>query len=100
MEYFKSTRGVDKIAFEGFVYTKQKDLAAGVDSFECELRRQTKKRQGGCKVKIKVEDGALVVRLSEHSHAPNQSNFQVQELRNQMKRKATETLETPLQILT
>jgi hypothetical protein len=34
-----SEKGQEKLLLEGFVYVKQKNLAKGVVSFECEKRR-------------------------------------------------------------
>ena len=39
MEKVESIRGKQKIMHNGYVYVKQKDLAAGVISYECEKRR-------------------------------------------------------------
>ena len=51
MEYIKSERGKDKLVYEGYTYVKQKDLANGVVSFECEGRRN----EAACKAKVKVD---------------------------------------------
>ena len=49
MEYVKSEKGKEKLLFEGFVYVKQKNLAKGVVSFECEKCWYST----ACKAKVK-----------------------------------------------
>ena len=69
MEYIKSVRGGDKLVYEGHIYVKQKDLANGVVSFECEERRN----KSACKVKVKVDSRkrTVVGRINDHTHAPD-----------------------------
>lgn len=94
MEFFKSERGADKLAFEGYTYVKQKDLANFVISYECVNRRNHH-----CKAKLKIRNGELLGRTNEHTHMPNQAIVDVGKARSTMKRKAETTEETSQQIL-
>ena len=40
MDTVTSTRGKNKLIHDGYIYVKQKDLANGVVSYECELRKK------------------------------------------------------------
>ncbi|XP_041367839.1 uncharacterized protein LOC121382324 isoform X1 [Gigantopelta aegis] len=62
MDNLKSTKGKTKIVHEGYIYVKQKNLANGVISYECELRKNGKHASGQCKAKIK--EGAVPDRSS------------------------------------
>ena len=56
MKYVKSEKGKEKFLFEGFVYVKQKNLAKGVVSFECEEHRYST----ALKAKVKVFGNQVV----------------------------------------
>lgn len=96
MEFQKSERWNEKLSFEGFVCVKQKQLANGVVSFECEKRRNKTE----CKAKLKIRGQELVGRLNEHSHGPDPTRQEVLKAVQRMKRQAEETEETPQQIIT
>ena len=64
MELITSTKGGSKLVYEGFVYLKQKTLANGVVSYECEMRRNGKQ----CKAKSKVKGGEVIRKTNEHTH--------------------------------
>ena len=70
MEFIQSERGAPKILFEGHVYVKQKVLANGKISYECEKRRAEGQDQGQCKAKIQVLGNQVVGQTNEHTHAP------------------------------
>ena len=55
---------------DGYVYVKQNDLANGVVSSECELRKKGKHNSGQCKDQVKVLNGAIIANTTEHTHAP------------------------------
>ena len=57
-----------KIMHNGYIYVKQKDLAAGVISYECEKRRGNVNGVSECKAKIKVKNDVVVGSLHEHTH--------------------------------
>ena len=95
MEFIKSNKGGIKIAFEGYVYSKLKELANEVISYECELRRST----SYCKAKIKVKDNELVGKVNEHTHGPDVTRVENLKALQEMKNRARDTQETPQQII-
>ena len=70
MDNLKSTKSKTKIVHEGYIYVKQKNLANGVISYECELRKNGKHNSGQCKAKTKVLCWDIVGYVNEHTHAP------------------------------
>ena len=99
MEKVESIRGKQKIMHNGYVYVKQKDLAAGVISYECEKRRGHVNGVSECKAKIKVKNDVVVGSLHEHTHAPDSARCEVLQVRQNITKRAVETEETPQQIL-
>ncbi|XP_077297538.1 uncharacterized protein LOC143919197 [Arctopsyche grandis] len=95
MEFVKSKKGKEKVIFEGYVYVKQKKLAHGVVSFECEKRRNKLE----CKAKIKLRGVNLVGRLNNHSHGPDPARREILKVLQEMKKSAEETEEAPQQII-
>ena len=89
MEYVKSEKGKEKLLFEGFVYEKQKNLANGVVSFECEKRPYS----NACKVKVKVFGNQVVGRLHERTHGPDSTRREVIGAVQEMKTCAEDTEE-------
>ena len=75
---------------------KQKNLAKGVVSFECEKRRYST----ACKAKVKVFGNQVVGRLHEHTHGPDPTRSEVIRAVQEMKTRAEDTEETPQQIIT
>ena len=95
-----TVRGKTKIAINGYVYVKQKDLADNVTSFECEKRRGSGKGLSICKAKVKIAaDMSVVGYVNEHSHASDNTHVKVLQVRAQIKRRAEETQETAQQIM-
>ena len=76
------------------MYVYQKDLANGVESWECEQRRKNT-----CKAKVKMQYDRIVGRVNEHSHAPNRTKVEVTKVRADMKRRAETTVDAPQRIL-
>ena len=97
MEFIKSSRGKDRLVLDGYLYVKQKDLANGVVSFECEERRN----KASCKAKVKVhmQQSEVVGRLHSHTHAPSQAKIIAEKTVQKVKKRAIETEETPQVIL-
>jgi len=94
-----STRGKNKFIHNGYIYVKQKNLAKGVVSYECELRKRGKNNSGQCKAKLKVLNGAVIDSVNEHTHAPVIGRGEALQVRASLKRRAVETMEAPQQIL-
>ena len=59
MEWIINSRGKNKVAYEGYIYTHQKQLANDVESYECERRRHD-----SCKCKVKVLGNRITHNLS------------------------------------
>ena len=95
MEWITSNKGKPKLAYEGHIYVKQKELKDGAVSYECEKRRRSQ-----CKAKLKVKDGVMLSSLHEHTHAPAVGHAESIVVKQHMKRRAEETEESPQQIIT
>ena len=63
MELTSTTQSRNKLLYLGYAYVKNKDLANGWVSFECERRRNYE----GCTGRIKA-NGQLVVVVTNHTH--------------------------------
>ena len=96
MEFITSTRGGSKLIFEGYVYVKQKDLANGAISYECELRRNELQ----CKPKLHVIGNNITSRINEHTHAPNTGRTDATKIKSVLKQRALDTDESAQQIIT
>ena len=97
MDFIRSSRGKDRLVHDGYIYVKQKDLANGVVSFECEERRN----KAVCKAKLKVhiERNEVVGRLHNHTHAPSKAKIEAARTIQRVNMRAIDTEETPQQIL-
>ena len=94
MEYTSTTHGRQMIIERNFLYVFQKELADGVQSWECQLRRKQQ-----CKARIKVLNNEVIERVNEHQHAPNSTKVQSTKIRVSMKRRAETTIDPPQRIL-
>ena len=94
MEVITSTKGKKQLAYEGYIYVFQKKLATGIDSYECQRRRNY-----GCNARIKILDDSIVDANNDHTHAPAMNHVEVQKLLHGIKRKEIESQETPQQII-
>src|SRR5215470_1456834 len=95
-----TTRGKNKILLNGYLYVKQKDLANNLVSYECELRRGSGRGNSQCKAKVKLNaDLTVVGYVNEHTHGPNEGRGEMLLVRERMKRRATDSEETPQQII-
>ena len=96
MEFIASNRGGKKLIYQGYVYVKQKNLAGRVEAYECEMRRNLKQ----CKAKIRIIGNDVVGMSNEHTHAPDTGRPEALRVREAIKHRAIETVETPQQIIT
>lgn len=73
VEFLESERGHRKVALDGFIYVKQKELLGGVVSYECDRRRKRKgvESELQCRAKIKILNNILIGRLHDHTHPPD-----------------------------
>ena len=76
------------ITNDGYAYVKNKDLAGGWESFECERRRN----YDSCKGKIKVNGNQVIVTMPHH-HAPAPARNEVLKIKAAIKRRAETTLD-------
>ena len=76
------------ITNDGYAYVKNKDLAGGWESFECERRRN----YDSCKGKIMINGNQVIVSMPHH-HAPNPARNEVLKIKAAIKRRAETTLD-------
>ena len=95
MKFISSNKGGMKIAFEGYVCVKQKELVNKVLSYECELRRS----KSQCKAKINVKDNEVVCKVNEHTHGPDMIRIENIKTLQDMKSRGRDTQDTPQQII-
>ena len=96
MEFITSTRGGRKLVYQGFICVKQKNHSQGVESYECEMRRNLKQ----CKARIRVSGDQVVDQSGEHTHAPDIGRPEALNARQSIKRRAIDTAATAQQVLT
>lgn len=89
MEFVNSNKGKPQLILDGYIYSKQKDLANNVICWECVERRNEK----SCKAKIKTLDNEIVDRLHNHTHPPCPERIQVNALRKSIKDRAKRSTE-------
>ena len=94
MENIHTTQGRRKIFYEGLFYVRQKYLAGGWISYECERRRLN----STCKGKIKV-NGDNVAVSRQHTHPPDPIRREVLRIRDNFRMRAQNTQEVPRQVL-
>ena len=94
MEFIESERGQPKLSYQSFIYVKQKNLANGVVSWECEKRRHNR-----CNAKVKVRSEEVVSHVNTHSHAADPARKETLQIKTAIKRRAIETDETAQQII-
>ena len=99
MHKVDSIRGKQKIMYNGYVYVKQKSLANGAISYECEKRRGSGAGLSECKAQVKVKDEAVIGSLHDHTHAPDSARCEVLTVRDNITKRALETEEAQQQIL-
>ena len=93
MELSKTTHNKNKILDQGYAYVKNKDLANGWKSYECERRRV----QEGCTGSIKI-NGVQVEIVKALTHAPNPSRNESIKTVSAMKHRAQTTVEATQEI--
>ena len=95
MEFTTTERESRKLIKDGYMYVFKKRLANDNSTWKCELRRN-----GECQAYIKLdvfED--FIEQRNDHSHSPSQTKCNIRKTRVNLKRKATETMDTTRQIL-
>ena len=79
----KSTRGGNKMIDGGFIYGQQR-IVGEVIHWQCE-------RRGVCKARVHTKGMEIIKRANEHLHEPDEQAVTCQEVKIDMKRKASET---------
>ena len=94
-----TNRGSVKIAFEGYLYNKNKCLKEGWVSYECEYRPKKRLRDTDCKARIKVRENDVIKNDVEHTHAPDPAKIEALKTKMSLIQRAANTQETSQQIL-
>ena len=96
MEFLLTNRGSRQVAYEGYLYHKNKTLASGITYWECVQRRDG----DGCKGRIVISDDDTLLRVAiEHSHPPTPDKIEGIRSRAGMKRTSHNTNEKTHNIL-
>ena len=95
MEFISTEKGGRMLIRDNYQYVFQKNLANGVTSWECVMRRR-----GECKARVKLSPADIFIeQINDHTHASSQTRCEVSKISAAVKRKATTTLDTSQQIL-
>ena len=92
MEVITNTKRKKQLAYEYYIYVFQKKLALGIDSYECQRRRNY-----GCNAMNKILDKSIIDAIKDHTHAPPMNRVEFQKLSHGIKRKAIESQKIPQQ---
>jgi len=94
MEFTTTERGARKLIRNGYIYLFKKNLANG-SSWECELRRS-----GQCRASIKLDEAEdFLAEVNQHTHAPSDIKCETAKVKANIKRRATDTLDPPRNII-
>ena len=97
MEFITSTKGSQKLCYNGYIYIKNKLLTNGNTYWECAERRSG----NGCKAKMRLDPtNEIINAANEHTHEPDPERIAVIKVRAGMKRAAKETDSSTNNILT
>lgn len=92
MEILESTRGGQKVYFEGYLYTKQYERH---NKIRWTCVRRNKVCKGSIMTNLQIGD---VLSRNEHSHVEDETAKEIVKLRQQMKRKAENSVDKPCAI--
>ena len=96
MELLFTNRGIRQVAYEGYLYHKNKMIASGITYWECVQRRDG----DGCKRRFVISADDTLLRVAiEHSHPPTPDKIEGIRSRAGMKRTAHNTNEKTHNIL-
>ena len=94
-EISTTQRGKRKIICDGFTFVKKKNLAGDKELFECTKRRE----HPICYATLCFKDDDIISQKNSHSHAPDAAKNEASKIRETIKARASETVESPQQIL-
>ena len=95
MEFTTTERGARKLLKDGYIYLFKKNLANEITSWECELRRK-----GDCGASIKLEElDNFVEQVTDHAHPPSATKCETTKVKENIKRRARDSLDNPREIV-
>ena len=95
MDYVRSNKGGMKLLFHNNLYVKKKVLSSGAVCWECDQRRN----KFACKAKLHVFDDQVIKQVNDHTHVASRAVVESSKVRQEMRKHARETEETPQQII-
>ena len=84
-----------KLLFQSNLYVKLKVLSSGAVCWECDQRRN----KFACKAKLHVLNDQVIKQVNDHTHVASRAVVESSKVRQEMKKRARETEETPQQII-
>ena len=95
MEFTTTERGARKFLKDGYTYLFKKQLANRITSWECELRRK-----GECRASVKLDElDSFVEQVNEHAHASSATKCETTKIKENIKRRACDSLGNPREIV-
>ena len=95
MEFTTTERGARKLLKDGYIYLFKKNLANGITSWEWELRRK-----GECRASVKLDElDNFVEQVNEHTHPPSATKCETTKIKENIKRRARDSLDNPREIV-
>ena len=95
MDYVSTNKGGMKLFSQNNLYGKQKVLSSGAVCWECDQCCN----KFACKAKLHVLDDQVIKQVNDHTHAASRAVVESSKVRQEMKKRARETEETPQQII-
>ena len=95
MDYVRSNKGGMKRLFQNNLYVKQKVLSSRAVCWECDQCCN----KFACKAKLHVLDDQVIKQVNDHTHVASRAVVESSKVRQEMKKRARETEETPQQII-
>ena len=95
MEFLTSSKGKQQLVLDGYLYSKQKNLAGGIISWECVKRRNER----SCAAKIKTLNEQVVGRINVHRCVIEPERLETRRVRANMREDAQNTRERPRNII-
>ena len=93
MDYVRSNKGLMKLLFQNNLCVKQKVLSSGEVCWKCDQRRN----KFACKAKLHVLDDQVIKQVNDHTHVASRAVVESSKVRQEMKKRAKETEQTPQQ---
>ena len=95
MEFATTETGARKLLKNGYIYLFKKNVANGMTSWECELRRK-----GYCRASIKLNElDNFVEQVNEHTYPPSVTKCEITKVKESIKRRERDSLDNPREIV-